>query len=185
MRSKIWDRLLPFGRFSGFLIKHFQKISLQKPQKLPKFGAGHNFLNVLYLRAYKEGYEQFVLPHIDQFDTNMHTFTPDQITNSTDLCDIMIEKDADMTHFNNFWHMKNSFRSSGQTSEKYNILLHMHMDMGQNQMVTSRLFQSNGTPESLYIPNAMDRDNENGKASKIITWKYRKLGIVVLEEFFI
>ena len=55
---------------------------------------GHNFLNVLYLRAYKEGYEQFVLPHIDQFDTNMHTFTPDQITNSTDLCDIMIEKDA-------------------------------------------------------------------------------------------
>merc|ERR1712071_558493 len=78
------------------------------------------FYSLDYLKAYKDGYEQFVLPHIDQFDTNMHTFTPDQITNSTDLCDIMIEKDADMTHFNNFWHMKNSFRSSGQTSEKYN-----------------------------------------------------------------
>jgi hypothetical protein len=139
--------------------------------------AQKTFYSLEYLRAYKEGYEQFVLPHINQFDTNMHTFTPDQITNSTDLCDIMIEKDADMTHFNNFWHMKNSFRSSGPTSEKYNILLHMHMDIGQNQMVTSRLFQSNGTPESLYIPNGMDRDNENGKASKIISWKYPREGI--------
>jgi len=135
------------------------------------------FYTIDYLKAYKEGYEEFVLPHINQFDVEMHKFTPDQITNSVDLCDIMLQHNEDNVHFNNFWHMRNSFRSSGQTSEKYNILLHMHMDMGQNQMVTSRLFQSNGCPESLYIPNAMDRDNENGKASKIISWKYPREGI--------
>merc|ERR1712226_158106 len=53
----------------------------------------------------------------------------------------------------------------------------MHMDMGQNQQQTSRLFSSNGCPESLYIPNLMDRDNENGAASKIISWKYPRENI--------
>lgn len=162
----------------GIYIDCEPEIAYQNIQNSDQYtDAQKAFYTLDYLKAYKEGYEEFVLPHLNQLETIMFNFEPSQIGSAVDLCDIMLTREPDMVHYNNFWHMRNNFRHTGQYSEKYNMLLHMHMDIGQNQQMTSRLFSSNGCPESLYIPNAMDRDNENGAASKIISWKYPRENI--------
>lgn len=132
-----------------------------------------------YLKAYKEGYEEFVLPHMSSLETIIFKFEPQQIPSPSDMCEIMLTKEPDMVHFANQWHMYNSFMQTNQVSEKYITLLATHMDIGQNQNMTTRITTAGTTlPENLiWFMTPMARDKENYKAKRIIDWKYPREGI--------
>jgi len=133
------------------------------------------FYSLDYLRAYKEGYEEFVLPKMSELETLIFKFEPGQVKTAEDLCDIMITQEPDMVHYANQWHMRNSFMQTAQYSTKYMILLATHMDMGHNQTMTTPYCGS--ASESFIWPTFMSRDMENEKARCIIEWKYPREGI--------
>jgi len=136
--------------------------------------AQKDFYTLDYLRAYKEGYETFVLPRMEELETLIFRFTPEEAQSAYNMSDAMLEKEPEMVHYGSMWHQENWFRKTNSYSEMYLDLLTMHSDLGCNQNLGSG---GDVQPETVWWPSFQERDMENKKAWYIIKWRYPRENI--------
>jgi len=132
------------------------------------------FYTLDYLKAYKEGYEMFVLPQAEELETLMFKYTPDQITSAYNMGDDMLEQEPEMVHIGSIWHLENWFMDTNSYSGMYLDLLAVHSDLGCNQHLGAGI---DTEPEGIFWPAIRDRDHENKKAMSILKWHYPRENI--------
>jgi len=135
------------------------------------------FYSLPFLQAYKDGIDKFLLPQAETLETLVFKFHPSQLTNVADVCETMTHQEPEMVHYNNPWHMENSFRKTYSYSFRYLALLDRHMDLGgnQNNSTTGGFVDIPQPGVSWYTPYS--NIIENNKAHKIIQWKYPREAI--------
>merc|ERR1712159_204384 len=123
------------------------------------------FYNIGYLTAYKEGYEKFVLPHVQQesMSTLVHRVKRDsyEFEDLEDFEDDLLDRFGSTFHPESVWH-PNQFMATPSYSTMYNTM-HMHnFDMGYNQ-----------APTGIEKPDGIHQNLTNGEmTNSIIEWRY-------------